>query len=227
MRSAATGTGSPPSDTTARARIRDAAIARYGRDGFGASLRTVAADAGVSAGLVIHHFGTKAGLRVACDEHVTRVVREAKTQTLTGGPGNLLAQLATMDEYGDVLGYVLAGVAAGGDTARRFFEQVVDDAVEYLRLGVATGTIRPSRDEAARARYLALTSLGAVLLHRSLSEGARYDPATGVREYLDVVGAPALELFTQGMLTDSSLLDAYVAHTEASPAEPAHTQGER
>ena len=40
-----------------RARIRDAAVLRYGRDGFRVGLRVVAQDAGVSAALILHHFG--------------------------------------------------------------------------------------------------------------------------------------------------------------------------
>src|SRR3712207_8086528 len=46
-------------DLTGRARIRDAAIRRFAVDGFGTSVRAIAADAGVSPGLVIHHFGSK------------------------------------------------------------------------------------------------------------------------------------------------------------------------
>ena len=50
-------------DLTARARIRDAAIECFARQGFAVSVRAIAAHAGVSPGLVIHHFGSKAGLR--------------------------------------------------------------------------------------------------------------------------------------------------------------------
>ena len=63
-------------DLTARARIRDAAVARFGRDGFRAPVRAIAEDAGVSAALVIHHFGSKDALRAECDEHVLRVIRD-------------------------------------------------------------------------------------------------------------------------------------------------------
>ncbi len=100
MRSAATGGRGPdPDDLTTRARIRDAAVVRFGREGFGASLRTVAADAGVSPGLVIHHFRSKEGLRLACDEYVLRVAREAKRRSIvTGGPGGIVAELAPNQE---------------------------------------------------------------------------------------------------------------------------------
>ena len=57
-------------DLTATARIRDAAIEQFGQHGFGVGLRAIAKAAGVSAALVIHHFGSKDGLRKACDDYV-------------------------------------------------------------------------------------------------------------------------------------------------------------
>ncbi len=57
-------------DLTAAARIRDAAIEQFGDQGFGVGLRSIAEAAGVSAALVIHHFGSKDGLRQACDDFV-------------------------------------------------------------------------------------------------------------------------------------------------------------
>jgi AcrR family transcriptional regulator len=62
---------SSPSDLTARARIRDAAIDLFADRGIeGATIRDIAQKAGVSSGLLRHHFGSKEGLRDACDEYV-------------------------------------------------------------------------------------------------------------------------------------------------------------
>jgi len=59
------------SDLTARARIRDAAIELFADRGIeGATIRDIAQKAGVSSGLLRHHFGSKEGLRDACDEYV-------------------------------------------------------------------------------------------------------------------------------------------------------------
>jgi AcrR family transcriptional regulator len=58
-------------DLTAKARIRNAALdlyAQYGEDGV--SLRAIAAAAGVTLGVVQHHFKSKAGLRDAVDRLV-------------------------------------------------------------------------------------------------------------------------------------------------------------
>jgi AcrR family transcriptional regulator len=60
---------SSSSDLTARARIRDAAIALMAERGIdGATIRDIAQAADVSSGLLRHHFGSKEGLRDACDE---------------------------------------------------------------------------------------------------------------------------------------------------------------
>lgn len=59
------------SDLTARARIRDAAITLFADKGIeGGTIRDIAQAAGVSSGLLRHHFGSKEGLRDACDEFV-------------------------------------------------------------------------------------------------------------------------------------------------------------
>ena len=62
---------SESSDLTARARLRDAAIELFAERGFDkTSMKAIAEAAGVSPGLVIHHYGSKDELRRVCDEHV-------------------------------------------------------------------------------------------------------------------------------------------------------------
>lgn len=76
MRMAAGAAERPAEDLTARARIRDAAMARFADLGYRtATIKGIADAAGVSTGLVQHHFGTKDGLRQACDEAALSVVR--------------------------------------------------------------------------------------------------------------------------------------------------------
>ncbi len=206
-------------DLTARARIRDAAIRRFGADGFGASVRAVAAEAGVSPGLVIHHFGSKDGLRAACDEHVLRVIREAKTETLVKpGPGDVISQLAALDGYAPLVGYLVQALLAGGDLAVALLEQATADAEEYLREGVEAGNVRPSRDPAARARFLAHVGMGALLVHVRLHPPRDGDFRPVLRSYMDAMALPALELSTEGLLTDRSMLDAFLAYRSEAAA---------
>lgn len=218
MRSAASARAADQ-DLTTRARIRDAAVARYAREGFDVGLRAVAQDAGVSAALILHHFGSKAGLRAACDEHVLRTIRASKERALVpGSTQDLLLQLATMDEYAPLVGYALRSMQAGGDLARDFVDQFVADAQEYIAAAVAAGTMRPSRDEHARARYLTLQGLGALLLDMTIHPPD--DPADVVgilHEHRDRMMLPAVELFTHGLMTDNRMLDAYLLYVGDPP----------
>lgn len=65
-------------DKTRYARIRDAALQLFAAKGAQAtSMRDIASAAGVSIGLVQHHFGTKSDVRDAIDTYVTGIVADA------------------------------------------------------------------------------------------------------------------------------------------------------
>ena len=91
-------------DTTppAEERILRTALQRFAVEGLAAPLRAVAQDAGVSAGLIIHHFGSREQLLTACDRRALEVTRETKLEVMTGGTGVMLAQLAEVERYAPV-----------------------------------------------------------------------------------------------------------------------------
>ncbi|GIG41236.1 TetR family transcriptional regulator [Cellulomonas phragmiteti] len=211
----------PDPDLTTRARIRDAAVVRYAREGFRVGLRVIAEDAGVSAALIVHHFGSKDGLRAACDAHVLRQIREAKEQALvTGSAQDLLLQLAAMDRYAPLVGYALRSMQAGGELAREFVEHFVADAEVYIAEAVAAGSMRPSRDEKARARYLTLQGLGALLLEMTLHPPDDPTDVEGIlHRHRDRMMLPAIELFTHGLMTDNRMLEAYLLYVGDPPQE--------
>ncbi|MGC4942250.1 TetR family transcriptional regulator [Kribbella sp. DT2] len=205
-------------------RIRDAAVARFGRDGFAASLRAVASDAGVTAGLVVHHFGSKDGLRRACDDYVLGVIRSEKLRAATASSAaGVLAQLAEVEQYGPFALYAVRSLQAGGDLATAFVRQMVRDAEEYLAAGVAAGTFRPSRNPAARAKYLTYQNMGSLMLWISLRPGAVSldDFRSALREISDQITLPALELFTEGLFVDRTMLDEYLMYVPDPPGGPA------
>lgn len=201
-------------DQTTKARIRDAAIQRFAQDGLDAPLRSIASDAGVSAGLIMHHFGSRAGLRRACDDYVQSSIRDNKAELMlpAGAPAAMLAQLAQLEGYAPLVGYLLRCLQTGGGLTGHLVEGMVADTVDYLRDGVRAGTISPSRDEAARARLLTDFALGSLLLNLPAGKD-RLDltelPAW-FAAYVDRIVLPALELFTEPLLPDSTLLDAYL-----------------
>ena len=211
-------------ERTARARILQAAIRRFAADGMSAPLRAIAADAGVSAGLIIHHFGSGERLREACDEHVLAVTRQNKERVVVGaaGAGAMLTQLAHVEGYAPVVGYILRRLQAGGALAAQLVDGFVADAVAYLRQGEEAGVVRPSRDPEARARILTEQALGALLLQLpARQDRLDLEELPGwLRSYTERIIGPFLELYTEGVLTDSSLLDAYLADRDGRPPTP-------
>ncbi|MFD2027665.1 TetR/AcrR family transcriptional regulator [Promicromonospora aerolata] len=209
-------------DRTARARIRDAAVRRFAVEGFGASVRAIAADAGVSAGLVMHHFGSKEKLRAECDAHLLATIRRLKRENVADAAANqsFFHKFAAAEENAPIVGYVLRSMQDGGALAREFIDHMVTDAVDYTREGVAAGVIVPSRDEAARARYLTLSSLGALLLEVTLDPPS--DPSdlvAIVRDYLANSYLPMMELFSEGFLTSRRMLDDYLMYVSDPPSQ--------
>ncbi|MGU3292619.1 TetR family transcriptional regulator [Williamsia sp. M5A3_1d] len=206
------------SDLTARARVRDAAIAVFARDGFVASVRTIAEEAGVSPGLVIHHFGSKEGLRAECDAHVLDLTRQRNLTALADAESSAAAvgdRLAGLADAGPSLMYLVRSIADGGELARSFIARLVSDTQESMRVGVATGVIRPSVDEAARAHYLVAVSLGAMLVDLTVHPPADHaDSAAIVGDHVHRTMLPAAEYATHGVLTDTSMLDAVLAYRE-------------
>ncbi|MCV2393238.1 TetR family transcriptional regulator [Actinotalea sp. M2MS4P-6] len=206
-------------DATARSRIRDAALRRFAADGLGVGIRAIATDAGVSPALVLHHFGSKDGLRDACDDHAFAVIREVKRVALgPTGPDQLLVQLASVAEYAPVAGYLMRAMQSGGPRGREAFEHFVSDAEQYVAEGVAAGTLRPSRDEKARIRWLTLSGMGAMLLALALEDPPPDDLAAWLQRYTAEISLPALEAFTEGVLTDRRMLDAYLSYVSDPPA---------
>ena len=70
-------------DLTARARIREAALKHFAEEGYErATIRGIAQTAGVSPGLLRHHYGSKEALRTACDDYVFEILHRVNAQIL-------------------------------------------------------------------------------------------------------------------------------------------------
>ncbi|MGZ5377870.1 MAG: TetR family transcriptional regulator [Mycobacterium sp.] len=205
-------------DRTAIARIRDAAIDQWGQNGFNVGLRSVAEAAGVSAALVIHHFGSKDGLRKACDEYVAEEVRQSKSESIqSSDPASWFAQMAEIESYAPMMAYLVRSMQSGSDLAKAFWQRMIENAEEYIEEGVRAGTIRPSRDPKARARFLAMASGGGFLLYLQMHDDPTNLRAV-LRDYGEEMVLPALELYTQGLMADSTMYDAFLAvHEQGIP----------
>ncbi len=210
-------------DLTAVARIRDAAIDLFGSEGFTVGLRAIATAAGVSPGLVIHHFGSKDGLHKACDEYIAETIRATKSESIqTSDPATWLAQLAQIEGYAPMMGYLVRSMQSGGDLAKALWRNMIEDTEQYLEEGVQAGTVKPSADPHARARLLAMVGGGAFLMYLHLHNDPT-DLRAVLRDYSEDMVLPTLELYTNGLLTTSTMYDAFLAErardTASTPPE--------
>jgi AcrR family transcriptional regulator len=198
-------------DLTAAARIRDAAIEQFGERGFDVGLRAIADAAGVSAALVIHHFGSKDGLRQACDDYIAEEIRSGKSEAMqTTDPATWFAQMAEIESYAPLMAYLVRSMQTGGDLANALWQKMIDDAEAYLDDGVRTGLLKPSRDPRARAKYLSMTGGGGFLLYLQLHEDPT-DLRAVLRDYARDMTLPALEMYTEGLMADRTMYDAFLA----------------
>lgn len=201
-------------DRTARARLRDAAIAVVAEDGMTAlTARAVAERAELSAGLIRHHFGSMAELEAACDQHVVALIREQKTDAMGQGVGfDLLEGLRTTNN-GEAMRYLAHRLVVNSEAINHLVDMMVEDAEQYMDVGVQHGIIHPSSQPRARAAMLTLFSLGALVLGSHATRLLGVDLGStdlqdepGINEYM----CAHLELFTQGLLTEEATA-AYTA----------------
>ncbi|MGR0220469.1 TetR family transcriptional regulator [Agromyces sp. ZXT2-6] len=213
----------PAGDATTASRIRDAAVARFGAGGFArTSVRDIAADAGVSPGLVIHHFGSKEGLRRACDEWmVGQLMGEKSRLGDTSVASSIREWLDDPGRFRGYLDYVAMMLADGTEGGARLFDLILGETRAMLAEGVASGAMHESSDPELRALLVTVYGLAPLLLrdHLARTLGAPLDDAATVRR----MTLPTLELYTHGMYTDSRILDAAraaIADAGAGHASP-------
>ena len=84
---------------------------------------------------------------------------------------------------------------------------------------VASGLVRPSRDEEARLRYLTYQAMGALLVQFLTTPDLTPDEfVASLRESRSDTILPVLELYTEGLLTSRAMLDDYVSYLWEPPS---------
>lgn len=185
-------------DRTARAVIRDEALRLFAQHGPDAvTIRQVAAAAGVSPGLVVHHFGGRDGLRRAVDEHVGAVFDDLfeSLRDDDRSAGSLAAAVVSRLPAGSPVPGYLRWLLLSGDPAlfRRWFAAstaVLDDLA-------AAGAVTESADPAVRAAFLMVNDLAVVLLRDRIADVLGVDPLSpdGMTRW----AAEAMDVYTKGL----------------------------
>ncbi|HHY49000.1 MAG TPA: helix-turn-helix transcriptional regulator [Alphaproteobacteria bacterium] len=179
------------------ARIRDAAIAAFAAHGFTrTTVRGIAAAAGVSPWLVIHHFGSKEGLRSACDDFVFDALTEMKRERVNTSPmvvGEMFRDRSTRA----IAEYMLTSLLDPSEQGQRFFDHYVESVEGIIEEGVAGFTMRKAEDRRAQAAAIAMLALAPMLLERRVRHalGTEDLPAS-----LDRLSPYLFDLYLHGVI---------------------------
>ncbi|GAA1018215.1 hypothetical protein Aple_034200 [Acrocarpospora pleiomorpha] len=188
-----------PEDLTARARIRDAAMWHFGDHGYErATIRGIAETAGVSPGLVRHHFGSKEGLREACDEYLIKTVRRLNDEAREfRRPGNA-SILAGRAEARPYMTYLARALVEG--SAAPLFDEMVRLSEEWLAEGDRARPDPPASDLRTRAAVGTAMALSISILHQHVSRAIGVDVFSPegdlllARALIDIYSHPVMSL---------------------------------
>jgi AcrR family transcriptional regulator len=202
-------------DLTARARIRDAALRMFAERGTDkATIRDIARDAGVSAGLVRHHFGSKEKLREACDAYaLNRLMRIKESAVLDGrvaDPGFLAANHPTLM---GLYRYFARALLDGSAAAASMFDEMVSLTEKWLADHHPTAAV----DRRAYAAVLCAMQIGMLGMHDHLSRALGADiltPSGHLR-----MSRGAVDIHASALLTPEQAAQAHAAFDALQPPE--------
>jgi AcrR family transcriptional regulator len=187
-------------DRTARAGIRDVALELFAERGPDVvTVREIATAARVSPALVLHHYGSKDGLRAAVDEYaasafdamLAHLGEGEMASALTGGSNASLAEaFAAGFPSGSPLPAYLRRLLLSGDAAadalvERWHAMTVALLAQLEEAGVA----RPAHNRERRAAFLLANDLGVILLAPQLRRvlGEELMSPEGIARWTDEV----------------------------------------
>lgn len=153
-------------DLTTRARIRDAAMGLFPTHGFsGTTVREIAKAAGVSPALVLHHFGSKDGLRKECDRHVVTRFRQLKTEAVEGGMFSPAFMAGALRESEAIMRYLSWAIVRNHTAASELYDEMLGEAITVTRKAVDQGYVIGSEDLETRTALQMAMQLGLAVLH--------------------------------------------------------------
>jgi AcrR family transcriptional regulator len=194
-------------DLTARARIREAALKHFAEDGYErATIRSIAQTAGVSPGLLRHHYGSKDALRRACDEHVSEMLHRLNALLLEDPSAAAGAQQMSK-RFGR---YIARALADGSSTVGGIFDEMVSMTEEWLARADEARTDTPAIDRRIRAAVVTAMKVGIPLLHHHVSRALGSDifEAEGDR----LVALALLDIYSHKLLDEEAATAAEVGY---------------
>jgi len=177
-------------DLTGRASIRNAALRLFADRGPDAvTVREIATQAGVSPALIVHHFGSKDGLRAEVDAFAAKsfdaifeaLPTEDFAELLAGGSGSgsVAEAFARGFPAGSPLPAYLRRLLLTNDPAgAALFGRWFAATRRILDVMVEMGVVRPSEDPDVRAAFFLVNDLALILLRNQIAIAIGADPLT-------------------------------------------------
>lgn len=198
-------------DLTARARIRDAALRYFTEYGFDrATIREIARAAGVSPGLVRHHFGSKEDLRNACDAYALQALRAYFDQVMTDdGPSDSRSFGEPWNSLHPIRRYMARALIDDSAAVGQIFDEMVTMTEQSLRQTDKHRSDQPVADLRARAALTVAMTMGvpAFQAHIGRAIGADLFSPEGDRRVilamLDIQSHPAIDPDAAVMLREA------------------------
>lgn len=165
-------------DLTAKARIRQVALELFALNGADAtSMRAISSRAGVTVGLITHHFGTKAGLIQAVEDDILSGIENAiaykESDANVDGVVKALDQrlLDHVNENPLVVAYLRRMMLIepddlGSDLTERFTLMALRQIQDLRQRGIAS----ISRDAEDQVMQVMLVQLGQILMQPFLGQ---------------------------------------------------------
>lgn len=171
----------------------------FSEKGFNSvSVRDITSAAGVSPGLLIHHFKSKEAFIKACIDEVFGEVLSFKTEP---NPLDMNTQLnkwkSNPEFYKTPLKFFKAVMSSNSEYSKQLFELILDGSRKVLEDGVKNGLVKKPSDLEMTNLVLAVNSLGTILLSDYIRDqlgGEFTDP-----EYAQGFMQANLEIYTNGV----------------------------
>jgi TetR/AcrR family transcriptional regulator, regulator of cefoperazone and chloramphenicol sensitivity len=164
-------------DLTARARIRDAALRQFAEHGYArATIREISRAAGVSPGLVQHHFGSKEALRQACDDYALDQMRRytekaaaemAAAEEGAAGSDSTAEEWLALQQSNQL--YLARALIDDSPAAASIFDEMVEIGERSLMLADEQRQDPPVVDRRTRATLMVAMALGVPAFNQHVS----------------------------------------------------------
>lgn len=171
----------------------------FAEEGFEkATIRGIAETAGVSSGLIRHHFGSKEALRDACDAYVLGVVRKLNEQTWAAfDAGDLGQAAAARVPIGRFNHYIARSLIDGG--SGELFDEITRLGEAWVATFDARREDEPDTEARVRAAVVTAWGLALPIMSEHLSRVLGVDVSTPEGDTL--LARALLELYSHPMLS--------------------------